>query len=53
MNDNKIYWLHDESESVGFCATEDELHEMIEGEPLLIEISKAQYLAFLSAGYDS
>ncbi len=52
MLETKFYWLHDESDCVGVCDTKEQLHELIDSDPLVAEIEEKQYLHLIQMGFD-
>jgi hypothetical protein len=47
----KYYWCHQESESIGACNTEQELHELMK-QPLIEQIDEDEYLGLKTHGWN-
>ena len=47
----KFYWCHQESESIGSCDTEEELHKHMET-PLVEQLDKKEFDELKAAGWE-
>ena len=46
----KFYWCHQESESIGTCDTQEELHKQMES-PLVEEIDEDEFIGLKAHGW--